>query len=186
MSRQSRGSTQIAVRLTVLLLVGLLTLADEFGLDVVLGAAIAGVIAGRYAPREDEPEVLRKVEGLAFGLFIPVFFVVSGASLDIISITENPSRLLGCFVLLLVCRGLPQFVLYRRAIPDVRRRWAFTFFVATGFPIIVAVTALEVSAGVMLSENAATLVGAGALSVLVFPLVGDFLAKDKTVDGVPA
>jgi len=40
----------------------------------------------------------------------------------------------------------------------------------------VAITSLELRDGVMLPETAAALVGAGALSVLVFPLLGDRLA----------
>jgi 3-deoxy-D-arabino-heptulosonate 7-phosphate (DAHP) synthase len=49
--------------------------------------------------------------------------------------------------------------------------------VATGLPIIVAITSLETEAGIMRTSNAAALVGAGALSVLVFPLVGSALSR---------
>jgi len=89
-------------------------------------------------------------------------------------------RLLVFFVLLLVVRGLPQYVLYRFALPDTRERWQFTLYVATALPILVAITGLEVSDGAMLPENAAALVGAGALSVLVFPLLGDQINKVAT------
>ena len=51
---------------------------------------------------------------------------------------------------------------------------------ATGLPIIVAVTSLEVGAGVMDPRNAAALVGAGALSVLVFPLLGNSLVRGRS------
>jgi hypothetical protein len=64
--------------------------------------------------------------------------------------------------------------------PDTRERWQFTLYVATALPILVAITGLEVSDGAMLPENAAALVGAGALSVLVFPLLGDQINKVAT------
>ena len=102
---------------------------------------------------------------------------MSGANLDIESIIENPARLVIFFILLLVVRGLPQFLLYRHEIPDGRQRARFSLLVATGLPIIVAVTTLEVDGGIMQPENAAALVGAGALSVLVFPLVGGALVR---------
>ena len=170
-------SSQTAVRFTMLLLIVLLAVAGSFGLDVVLGAFVAGIIARRLAPPSAESQLTVRVEAIAFGFFIPLFFIVSGANLDIESIIENPARLVIFFILLLVVRGLPQFLLYRHEIPDGRQRARFSLLVATGLPIIVAVTTLEVDGGIMQPENAAALVGAGALSVLVFPLVGGALVR---------
>ncbi len=170
-------SSQTALRLTILLLVGLLVIANRFGLDVVLGAFVAGVILRRYLPPAEESLLSGKVEGVAFGIFVPIFFIVSGANLDINSIIHNPLRLGLFFVLLLLVRGLPQFFLYRSAIPDPIERSRFALLVATALPIIVAVTTLEMRAGLMRPENAAALMGAGALSVLVFPLVASLLPR---------
>jgi len=170
-------SAQTALRLTMLVIVLLLTVASGFGLDAVLGAFIAGVIIGRYLPDKSDATLLVKVDGIAFGFFIPLFFVVSGANLDVRSIAGNPLPLVAFFVLLLLARGLPQFVIYRRAIPDLRERARFSLLVATGLPIIVAVTSLQVDEGVMSPTNAAALVGAGALSVMVFPLLGSVLHR---------
>ena len=176
-----------------MLLLGLLTLASYFGLDAVLGAFIAGVILRQYAPPSSYNRLMPKVEALGFGFFIPLFFIMSGANLDIDSIVANPMRLVLFFVLLLVVRGLPQYVLYRHSLPDTRERWQFVLYVATGLPILVAITGLQVDAGIMLPENAAALVGAGALSVLVFPLLGDWInraalnrARAQAREDVPA
>jgi Kef-type K+ transport system membrane component KefB len=173
MARGHSTSSQTAVRWTVVLLLFLLGLAAVFGLDAVLGAFVAGVVLRRYAPPGEGNRLAPKLEAIGFGFFIPLFFVMSGAKLDIDAILQDPIRLLVFFVLLLVVRGLPQYVLYRYALPDKRERWQFTLYVATALPILVAITSLEVDNGVMLPENAAALVGAGALSVLVFPLLGD-------------
>ena len=175
--RGHQTSSQTAVRWTVVLLLFLLGLAAEFGLDAVLGAFVAGVLLRRYAPPGDGNKLAPKIEAIGFGFFVPLFFVVSGAKLDIASIAANPGRLVVFFVLLLLVRGIPQYVLYRSAIPATRERWQFTLYVATALPILVAITGLEVSAGTMLPENAAALVGAGALTVLVFPLLGDSINK---------
>ena len=177
LERGHMTSSQTAVRWTVVLLLALLVIASRFGLDAVLGAFLAGVILRRYAPPSEGNQLMPKIEGLGFGFFIPLFFIMSGVNLDIESIIRNPERLLVFFVLLLVVRGLPQYVLYRHALPETRERWQFTLYVATGLPILVAITGLEVDAGVMLPENAAALVGAGALTVLVFPLLGDRINK---------
>lgn len=173
MDRSHHTSSQTAVRWTVVLLLFLLTLASMFGFDAVLGAFVAGVILRRYSPPGAHNRLVPKIEAMGFGFFIPLFFIVSGANLDIQSIAKNPLRLVLFFVLLLLVRGIPQYVLYRFALPDTRERWQFSLYIATALPLLVAISTIEVRNGHMLPENAAALVGAGALSVLVFPLLGD-------------
>ena len=177
--RGQETSSQTAVRLTALLLVALLAVAEGFGLDVVLGAFIAGIIIKQLAPANEEAVLQKKVEGIAFGVFIPIFFIVSGARLDVDSIIANPSLLLIFFVLLLIVRGVPQFFIYRRAIPQAKERAGYSLYVATALPIIVAVTSVELGAGLMSTSVAAALVGAGALSVLVFPLIAQALVPKQ-------
>jgi Kef-type K+ transport system membrane component KefB len=171
------SSSQTPMRITVLFLVGLLAVAASLGLDVVLGAFIAGVIFRLNTPRDTEHAIHVKTEGIGFGFFIPIFFVVSGVNIDIRSIIDDPAPMLIVTVLLLVARGLPQFFIYRNAIPVTRDRIRFSLYVATALPIIVAVTSVQVDAGVMTSADAATLVGAGAFSVLLFPLLAYLVGR---------
>lgn len=178
--RGDDSSSQTALRFIVLLMVLLLALAATFGLDAVLGAFLAGMIARRFMPPPEESRLQVKVEAIGFGFLIPLFFVISGAKLDVISIVQNPVPMLVAFALILLARGVPQWFLYRRAIPDIRERTRFSLYVATGLPIIVAVTSLEVSAGVMSPANAAALVGAGAMTVLIFPLLGNTFDRRRT------
>jgi len=157
-------------------------------LDAVLGAFIAGVIVRRFAPPSEESKLSVRIESIGFGFMIPLFFVVSGANLDIASIIANPFPMIRFFIYIFLARGVVQFILYRRALPDPRERARFSLYVATGLPIIVAVTGIEVANGFMTSANAAALVGAGALTVLVFPLVGNALtksSKDPQLNPVP-
>jgi Kef-type K+ transport system membrane component KefB len=114
---------------------------------------------------------------------IPIFFVVSGARLDVNAIIHAPELVLCLVGLMAVIRGLPQFVLYRRALPDWRERTRFSLYVATGLPVIIALVTIEVQAGAMLPVNGSALICAGALSVLVFPLVGDLLVRGRSHSG---
>lgn len=175
--RGSSTASQTPIRLTILLLVGLLTIAAAFGFDVVLGAFAAGMIVRRILPRANTELIEHRMEAIAFGFFIPVFFIVSGAKLDVRSIVDEPLRLIAFTALLLICRGLPQLLVYRQAIPGRRERWAFGLYTATALPLLVAVTEIEVMNGAMLKENAAAVVGAGVLSVLIFPAIAGRLTR---------
>ncbi|MFN8212365.1 MAG: cation:proton antiporter [Candidatus Nanopelagicales bacterium] len=173
---------QTTLRWTLVLLAGLVLAADDFGLDVVLGAFLAGVVLRQWAPVSAE-SLERKLEAVGYGVFIPIFFVTSGMKLDIISILENPLRLLLFFVLLFAVRGLPQLFMYRGQLDRVQR-WQMVFLTATALPLLVALADVGTESGLMLPENAAALVGAGALSVLVFPLVATTLKSKSTATSV--
>ena len=179
--REGEGSTsQITLRLTVLLLLVLLVVAEEFGLDVVLGAFLAGVVLRRWAPGDVEA-LEEKLDAIGYGFFIPLFFVASGMSLDIRSIAEAPLRLLAFFVLLLVIRGVPALFFYRRDLPAIQRV-QMMLLTATALPLLVALAEIGLRNGTMLRENAAALVGAGALSVLVFPMAAVVIERRRRAD----
>jgi Kef-type K+ transport system membrane component KefB len=167
---EGEGATaQTYVRWTVVLLLLLLVIAQEFGLDVVLGAFLAGIVLRRWAPG-DVHALESKLDAIGYGFFIPLFFVASGMTLDIRSIAEAPLRLLVFLLLLLVVRGVPALFLYRRDLPPAQRV-EMMFLTATALPLLVALAEIGLRNGTMLRENAAALVGAGVLSVLVFPMV---------------
>jgi Kef-type K+ transport system membrane component KefB len=179
-SREGEHATsQITLRLTLMLLFGLLVLASDVGLDVVLGAFLAGVVLRRWAPGDVEA-LEDKLDAVGYGFFIPVFFVSSGMSLDLASIKEAPLRLLAFFVLLLAVRGLPAFVLYRRDL-DLRQRVQMMLLTATSLPLLVALATVGLDTGHMLPENAAALIGAGVLSVMFFPALTVALERTPRV-----
>jgi Kef-type K+ transport system membrane component KefB len=182
---EGEGSTaQTTIRWTVVLLLLLLVIAEEFGLDVVLGAFLAGIVLRRWAPG-DVHSLEDKLDAIGYGFFIPLFFVASGMSLDIRSIAEAPLRLLVFFVLLLAVRGVPALFLYRDALPAVRRV-QMMFLTATALPLLVALAEIGLRNGTMLPENAAALVGAGALSVLVFPMAAVTIERRRRAGEGPA
>lgn len=169
------ATSQTTLRLTIVLLLGLLVLAAEFGLDVVMGAFLAGVVLRRWTPG-DLHALEAKLDAIGYGFFIPVFFVTAGMGIDLQSIRESPDRLVVFLFLLLAVRGLPILVVYRKALPS-RERVRLMLLSATTLPLLVALTQIGVSSGTMRTDNAAALVGAGVLSVLIFPLLAIWLHR---------
>jgi len=163
---------QVTLRWSLVLLFALLALASRFGLDVVLGAVLAGIVLRGWTQhlRMDTESLEHKFDAVGYGLFIPIFFISSGMSLDLKSISEDPLRLLVFLVLLVVVRGLPSLLVYRRALAPVQRV-EMTFITATSLPLLIALATIGEQDGVMLPATAASMIGAGVLSVLVFPLI---------------
>jgi Kef-type K+ transport system membrane component KefB len=173
-----RGTAQTTLRWSIVLLMVLLVAAARFGLDVVLGAMLAGIVLRSWTHRmEVDVEPLEsKLEAVGYGIFIPLFFVASGMTLDVQAILRDPLRLFIFVGLLIVVRGLPSLLIYARVLP-LRQRVEMTFITATTMPLLIALAEIGLRDGVMLPSNAAALVGAGVVSVLVFPAIGAALNR---------
>ncbi|MBS1879530.1 MAG: cation:proton antiporter [Actinobacteria bacterium] len=172
------ASSQLAVRVTVVLVFGLVLLAGQLGLDVLIGGFVAGLIT-RTALKGHELTVFEsKLTAVGFGFFVPFFFVTSGIAFDLAALgsAKALAKLAMFFLLFLIVRGAPALLLYRHVL-DRRDRLALAFYSATALPLVVAITTIAIDAGQMRASTAAGLVGAAMLSTLVFPFVGLALRK---------
>jgi Kef-type K+ transport system membrane component KefB len=166
-------TAQIRVRAAVVLLVAFVALAEQFGLESILGAFMAGAVVGLVdRDSASHPNFRTKLEAIGYGFLIPVFFVSSGLRLDLSGLMENPSALarVPVFVVaLLVVRGLPA-LLFSRFL-DRRSVLAAGLLQATSLPFVVTATQIGVMTGLISGVTAAALVCAGLLSVVVFPVL---------------
>jgi Kef-type K+ transport system membrane component KefB len=184
-------TAQIRIRASLVLLVGFAALAESLGLEVILGAFIAGAIVS-LVDRDQamtHPEFRRKLEAVGFGFFIPAFFVTSGVRFDLDALTASTSNLLMVPVFLaalLLARGVPAIV-YRGAL-DARQTAIAGLMQATSLPFIVAATAIGRELDLIDAAASAAMIGAGLLSVLLFPLGGLLLLRRERVpaDAEPA
>jgi|SRR5215216_850737 len=176
-------TAQIRVRAALLLFVGFAAVAEALGLEVILGAFVAGAIVS-LADRDQamtHPDFRRKLEAIGFGFFIPVFFVSSGVRFDLDALTASASSLLMVPVFLaalVATRGIPA-VLYRGRL-GTRRTAIAGLMQSTSLPFVVAATAIGQELGLIDAAGSAALVGAGLLSVLLFPLIALTLLRRTT------
>ncbi|CAN5357052.1 cation:proton antiporter [soil metagenome] len=175
---QRRHSTsQLILRLVIALLFVLLFVSSAFGFDSVLGAFAAGMLLRRWSPVSSEILEI-KLEAVGYGFFIPIFFIYSGMTLNLASILANPAPLAIFFIALLLVRGAPALFWYRKDFA-LRERLVLVFFGATGLPLLVALTEIGVTNGQLSTASQASIVGAGALSVLIFPMVAAAISKSQ-------
>jgi Kef-type K+ transport system membrane component KefB len=166
-------TAQIRVRGAFVLVVGLVALAQSLGLEVILGAFAAGAILA-LVDRDramTHPEFRTKLQAIGFGVFVPVFFVTSGLRFDLGALFAGASTLarVPAFLLaILVARALPALV-YRRLLGSQRTVVA-GLLQATTLPFVVAATQIGLALGAVSAANAAALVAAALLSVLLFPV----------------
>lgn len=181
LERTFEASSQLAVRLAVVLIFGLVALATGLGLDLLLGGFVAGMIT-RLALRGREVAIFEsKLTAIGYGFLIPFFFVVSGMGFDVRGLFSSPGALakLPLFAaMFLVVRGVPALLFYRREL-DLRDRFALGFFSATELPLVVAITTIALAHHDMRQTTATALVGAAIISTLLYPLIALRLRRDR-------
>lgn len=168
------GSSQATVRVTIVLLIGLVTLSAVFDLDIVMGAFAAGFVL-RFVVPEGSVELEHKLDAIGYGFFIPLFFIVSGAKIDLSSVLAQPVLLIGFIITLLLIRALPVIIALstgkdKNAL-SIHNRISVALYCTTALPLIVAVTSVAVNSGAMQQETAGVLVAAGAVTVFLMPLL---------------
>lgn len=174
----SHTTVQTTVRLVFAALSCLMALAVVLELDVVLGAFVAGLIMREALP-EGRKELEIKLDGIAYGIFIPLFFIITGMSLNLRGVTAHPWLIIGFLGLLIVVRGLPIFFSHTlRTLLQGGLKGAFArmgesaqiaLYSSTSLPIIVAATNVAVKNNIFDPEIASALILSGVLSVMVMP-----------------
>jgi len=175
LKRLQDSTAQIRIRGAFLLMVGFTALAARLGLELILGAFVAGallaVLDADY--HQTHPKFHEKLEAIGFGVFVPVFFVTSGLRFDVAALFNDSNTIFRVPIFLgalLVARGVPA-LLYRPLIGQ-SKAIAAALLQATSLPFIVAATTIGIELQAMNKSNASALVAAGLLSVVIFPMTG--------------
>ena len=186
-ARAMGDSSVLPVRISILILLGFISLANKFGMEMVLGAYTAGMMIAMLT----KVEILQyRLTSIGSGFLIPLFFITTGVEFDLPALVTSPANL---FRFILFCAGfllirVPPVFLYTRVLPE-RDLLPLALFSSTTLPLVVAMTYLGVRTGDMLPENASALVGAAVISVTVFPTLAILLrskSEEARPDGVVA
>lgn len=87
----TKQTTQIDIRLAFFLIFVLVSIAEKVGAENILGAFLAGMVMKLLEPSEATKD---KLTSIGYGFFIPFFFIMTGAKLNLKSLFTNQSALL--------------------------------------------------------------------------------------------
>ncbi|GEO68800.1 cation:proton antiporter family protein [Levilactobacillus acidifarinae] len=89
--RINKSTTQLDIRLAFFLIFSLVVIAESVGAEGILGAFVAGIVMKLLQPHEDTKV---RLDGIGYGFFIPIFFMMSGADLNLRQLLAQPATLL--------------------------------------------------------------------------------------------
>src|SRR5215469_473071 len=176
LTRSMRSSSQLPVCLSLLIVSSFGVVAEKIGFEIVVGSFSAGMVVGlATSGRGEDQELFRqKMEAICFAVFVPIFFVMSGMKLDVQALFHSARSFMLVPVFLsmfVVVRGSPV-LLYRGELRK-EERLPFALYSSTQLPMVVAITEIGLRLNILQTEIATALIGAGLLSVLLFPAIAD-------------
>jgi Kef-type K+ transport system membrane component KefB len=139
--------------------------------------------SGKDERREERREA--RLDAVTLGIFIPFFFVDSGLHFDIGALFQSVASFirLPLFVLaVLIVRALPALI-YRSRFAT-RRTAAAGLLQATSLSFIVVATQIGLMLDIMYPATATALVGAGLITVMVFPALAFSLLGETETEAI--
>jgi Kef-type K+ transport system membrane component KefB len=171
LERTMHASTQLPVRLALLLLATLIFLSQRFGFEAAIGAFAGGMIVGVAARGTEGADFRKKIDAVCFGWFAPFFFVGTGIAFDAAALGRDLKTMLlvpAFLLLFLLTRGLPAW-LYRRDLPHSELAPLALSSSVASLGIVVVITNVGLKSGHLDPDVAQALIGAALLSLLVYP-----------------
>ncbi len=161
----STQSSELFAIATLVLVLGTGWITEHAGMSMTLGAFMAGLLVAETAYRHQIEADIRPFRGILLGLF----FMSTGAAMDLPIIVERWPQLVALLAALLLLKGVVLFVLGRAfglARPEAARLSAT---LAQGGEFAFIALTLAVSLGVVDAPVAQTLLAVVASSLLLTP-----------------
>jgi len=180
----AHATAQIHVRGAVALMVAFIVLSEWLGLEVILGAFLAGVLISLLS-RKDRTQFLRlKMDAIGFGFFIPIFFIMVGVRFDLAAIAQSPGTLALVPLLLLasyiikVLAALP----YRAFFPW-RETFAAGVLLSSRLSLIIAAAAIASELGILDDAANSAIILVAIVTCTVSPLIFNRILPPRDSQG---
>jgi Kef-type K+ transport system membrane component KefB len=150
----------LQLRLSVLLLLALAAIADRTGASLLVAGFAAGIVLRRF----NEPNRLaQQLTGLASGFFVPAFFVLLGASLDLSALVRSPSAI---GLALAMAIGATAVHVTASLLTGTETRLPAGLLASAQLGLPAAAASLGLASGALVPAVAAALVAGGVLTLI--------------------
>ncbi len=161
------------VRISLVLLLGLSAIAQETGASTLVAGFLAGMVLVRL---HESDRLALQFTGVANGFFVPLFFVLLGAELNLRALVSSPSR-----ILLAIGLALAAVVTHTIAarVAGHARYFATGLAASAQLGMPAAAASLGLSNGLLTSADAAALVAGGCLTLIPATIGSLLLARGE-------
>lgn len=176
----NKSTTQIDIRLALLVITTLVVLAESVGAEDILGAFIAGIVIKLLQPAHSTQE---KLDAIGYGIFIPFFFILTGAKIDIPGLLGSPKTLIliPLFFAAYVLAKVPAYFGLRQRFKRINAL-AGAMLSQTTITLVLATLTVAQNLKVITSEQSGAFILAAVVSCILGSLVFNKLHKPEPED----
>ncbi len=164
----STGTVQIGIRAVFTLMMVLVALSETLGAENILGAFLAGVLVSLLSPNHD---LVQKLDSFGYGFFIPIFFVMVGAEMDLLGLFGDTSIYILIpllFLALLLSKVLPSLVLKRWY--DMRTTLAAGFLLTSTLSLVIAAAKIGERLEIIDARMSGALILVAVIASIISPI----------------
>ncbi len=181
----SHAASQINVRSIILLILVFVVIAQYIGEEVILlGSFLSGLLLSAFL-HKGRSLVMIKLDGMGYGFFIPIFFVMVGFEFDPAAFQEFESSL---YLFLFTLLGMLFLI---KIIPSLiwqplfgwRHAISGGFLMSSRLSLIIAAAAIGLNLGVITPGINASFVMMAVLTCLLSPTIFNAMLPVKVLEG---
>ncbi|MEP6845397.1 MAG: cation:proton antiporter [Panacibacter sp.] len=181
----SHAASQIRIRGSMLMIMIFVVLAQFIGDEaVLLGAFFIGLGLSSML-HHDRSVMLLKLDGMGYGFFIPIFFIMVGVEFDPSALKEFDQSLIGFLCLLLVTLFAVKIIpalLWKRLF-GIRRAIAGGFLMSSRLSLVIAASAVGLDLGVITPGINASFIIMAIITCFVSPLIYNLMSPQNPLTG---
>ncbi|MCH8904382.1 MAG: monovalent cation:proton antiporter family protein [Bacteroidetes bacterium] len=167
----SHAAAQIKVRGTMALIFAFLVISQMVDAEVIIGAFLAGLLLSIFMPKE-RSILLVKLDGMGYGFFIPIFFIMVGANLDLSALQEfdNSFMFLGALLVTLYAVKIIPALLWTRLF-GLRKAISAGFLISSRLSLIIAASQIGLKLNIIDPATNAAFIIMAVVTCLLSPLI---------------
>ncbi|MBN1415182.1 MAG: cation:proton antiporter [Bacteroidales bacterium] len=181
----SHAASQIRIRGTILLIMLFVVIAQFIGEEaVLLGAFLIGLVISSMLHRE-RSVMLLKLDGMGYGFFIPIFFIMVGVEFEPAALKEFDKSLIGVLALLMITLFAVKFfpALLWRQLFGIKKAMAGGFLMSSRLSLIIAASAIGLQMGVITPGINACFIIMAMITCFISPVLYNWLSPSDLLTG---
>ncbi len=171
---------EMEVRFSFALIFLFSAVSEILGFHSIIGAFVAGLIISELTPKASLLE--KKLEGFGYGFFIPLFFIFTGAKVNLQAIFGNVESVLILFAIVIfgiLSKFLSVFIAAKATKYNVRESLSLGFFHGARLSLIIALADVGLREGFISIGLFSMLIILAVTSAILCPSLGKFILKKK-------
>ena len=180
----NKVTTQLDIRLAFFIVITLVAFAEHVGAENILGAFLAGIVMKLLKPKE---ETLDKLSSLGYGFFIPIFFITTGAKINLKLLLTNPKSLtlIPIFLIGFVLAKI-ALILTLKKTTNYKNILAGSILEMTTITLVIPILSVAQELNIINATQSGAITVAAILTCLICPIIfNNLYTKDPIIINNP-